>query len=110
MTPQCSIIITNHNYGEFLRPSIESALHQFDAAVEVIVVDDGSTDESRSIIASFEDRVIPVLLSENRGQAAAMNAGFARSNAEVVLFLDADDLLLGPAARAALDALSSGDV
>lgn len=56
-----SIIITNYNYGQFLRYAIDSALNQNYRYVEVIVVDDGSTDASRCIIEEYKNRVIPVL-------------------------------------------------
>jgi glycosyltransferase involved in cell wall biosynthesis len=92
-SPLVSIIITNHNYGRFLEASIESALGQTHAHVEVIVVDDGSTDDSREVIALYGNRIIPVL-KENGGQNSAVNAGYAPSRGEVVLFLDSDDTLL----------------
>jgi glycosyltransferase involved in cell wall biosynthesis len=87
-----SIIINNFNYGRFLPAAINSALWQSHPLTEVIVVDDGSTDNSREIIAGYEDRVIPVL-TDNGGQAAAFNAGFAKSTGDIVIFLDADDEL-----------------
>jgi hypothetical protein len=65
------------------------------------VVDDGSTDNSRDVIASYGDRVIPVL-KEQQGQASTFNAGFAASCGDVVVFLDADDLLLPTALERAL--------
>ena len=85
-----SIIINNYNYGQFLRQAIDSALNQSYPNVEVIVVDDGSTDESPDIIQSYGDRIIPVL-KENGGQASAFNAGFSKSQGTVIFFLDADD-------------------
>ena len=87
-----SIIVNNYNYGRFLRQAIDSALKQTYSHIEVIVVDDGSTDNSREIIASYGDKIIPVL-KENGGQASAFNAGFAVSQGELVSFLDADDYL-----------------
>lgn len=88
-----SIIVNNYNYGRFLREAIESALSQTYKPLEVIVVDDGSTDCSRDVIASFGARILPVF-KENGGQASALNAGFARSHGDLVMFLDSDDLLL----------------
>jgi glycosyltransferase involved in cell wall biosynthesis len=88
-----SILINNYNYGCFLREAIESALAQTYRHVEVVVVDDGSTDNSRSIIASYGDRLVSVL-QVNGGQSAAFNAGFAASRGEVICFLDADDEFL----------------
>lgn len=88
-----SIIINNYNYGRFLQEAIDSALGQSYPSIEVIVVDDGSIDQSREIILSYGEPVISVF-KENGGQASALNAGFARSHGEVVIFLDADDILL----------------
>src|SRR6188474_3407037 len=84
-----SVIIDNYNYGRFLREAIDSALGQTYPRVEVIV-DDGSTDDSRAVIAAYGDRVVPVL-KENGGQASAFNAGFAASRGELICFLDSDD-------------------
>jgi glycosyltransferase involved in cell wall biosynthesis len=91
--PLVSIIINNYNYERFVAHAIESALQQAYSQVEVIVVDDGSIDHSREIIQGYHGRIIPIL-KENGGQASALNAGFAVSHGEVIVFLDADDLLL----------------
>ena len=99
--PLASVVVNNHNYGRFLRAAIDSALAQTHAHTEVIVVDDGSGDDSREIIREYGSRVTPVL-QERGGQAAAFNAGFARSRGEVVLFLDADDVLLPTAVETAV--------
>jgi glycosyltransferase involved in cell wall biosynthesis len=96
--PVVSIIINNYNYGRFLARAIDSALGQEDCPVEVIVVDDGSTDLSRVVIAGYGDRILPIL-KPNGGQASALNAGFAACHGDVVIFLDADDVLLPHAAR-----------
>jgi glycosyltransferase involved in cell wall biosynthesis len=88
-----SILINNYNYGEFLRDAIDSALAQTYRDTEVVVVDDGSTDNSRDIIASYGDRIRPVL-KPNGGQASTFNAAFAASHGEIVCMLDSDDLFL----------------
>ena len=90
--PLVSIIINNYNYGRFLQDAIDSALNQNYPNTEVIVVDDGSTDDSKEIISSYGDKIISVL-KENGGQASALNAGFKASKGEIVIFLDADDYL-----------------
>ncbi len=90
--PVVSVIINNYNYARFLRAAIDSALAQSYPNTEVIVVDDGSTDDSPAILASYGPRIHPVLQA-NGGQGAAFNAGFARSRGAYVVFLDADDLL-----------------
>jgi glycosyltransferase involved in cell wall biosynthesis len=96
-----SIIINNYNYGRFLKEAIDSTLRQSYSNIEVIVVDDGSEDNSREVIAGYGDLIIPVL-KQNGGQASAFNAGFARSRGDVVFFLDADDMLLDTAVERSL--------
>lgn len=92
-----SIIINNYNYGRFVSQAIESALAQSYAPVEVIAVDDGSSDDSAAILRGYGDR-IQALFKENGGQASALNAGFACSRGEWIFFLDADDFLTPEAA------------
>ncbi len=87
-----SIIINNYNYDRFLAEAIDSALNQSYTNIEVIVVDDGSTDNSRVIISEYGDRIMPIL-QPNGKQAAAFNSGFAKSQGEIVIFLDSDDFL-----------------
>ena len=87
-----SIIIPNYNYEKYVAAAIDSALALDWPDVEVIVVDDGSTDGSREIIHGYGDRII-ALFQDNSGQLAACNAGFARSRGDVIIFLDSDDLL-----------------
>ncbi len=87
-----SIIINNYNYGRFLAACIDSALMQSYPNTEVIVVDDGSTDDSREIIARYTGK-ITAILKENGGQGSAYNAGFNASHGDIVIFLDSDDLL-----------------
>lgn len=91
--PLVSVVINNYNYGRFVKDAIESALGQTYPRTEVIVVDDGSTDNSREVIAGYRGRV-RAIFKENGGQGSAFNAGFAASKGEIVIFLDADDLLL----------------
>jgi glycosyltransferase involved in cell wall biosynthesis len=89
--PLASIIINNFNYARFLGQAVDSALNQTYSNVEVIVVDDGSTDDSRAVIERFGDRIRSVF-KPNGGQPSAINAGFEASKGELVANLDADDL------------------
>jgi len=73
-----TILINNYNYGRFLRQAIDSALNQTHANVDVLVVDDGSTDESRDVIDSYGDRIRSIF-KENGGQASTFKAGFPAS-------------------------------
>jgi len=89
---KASIIVNNYNYEAFLGETIDSALAQTYGNVEVIVVDDGSTDKSREIIASYGDAVVPVL-KDNGGQGSAFNSGVEVAKGDVIVFLDSDDRL-----------------
>lgn len=91
--PLVSILINNYNYDRFLAQAIDSALNQTYPHVEVVVVDDGSTDQSRDVILEYGDRIIPVL-KENGGQSSAFNAAFEQSNGDLLFFLDSDDVFL----------------
>ncbi|HVE12580.1 MAG TPA: glycosyltransferase [Elusimicrobiota bacterium] len=101
MAPRISAVIDNRNYGRFLGQAIESVLAQdYPGGVECVVADDGSTDESRAVIASFGARVKAVL-GEPRGQASAFNAGFAAATGDIICLLDSDDFWTKDKARKA---------
>jgi len=89
--PIVSIIIANYNYGHFLAEAIESALAQTWQPLEVIVIDDGSTDDSLALAGRYP---LTVLSQPNQGVSAARNNGAARAAGEYLFFLDADDILL----------------
>jgi glycosyltransferase involved in cell wall biosynthesis len=93
-----SIVITNYNFARFLRDAIQSALDVRWPDKEVIVCDDGSTDNSRAVIESFSDQIIAIYKA-NGGQPSAANAAFASITGDIVFFLDSDDLLLPQAAE-----------
>lgn len=90
--PRISVIVTSFNYANYLRAALDSVLSQTRPPHELIVVDDGSTDASRSILESYSDRV-KVILGPNKGQAASFEIGFRASSGDVIIFLDADDAL-----------------
>jgi glycosyltransferase involved in cell wall biosynthesis len=104
-----SVVVNNYNYARFLRAAIDSALAQTYLRTEVVVVDDGSTDGSCDVISAFGDRVTPVFKA-NGGQASAFNAALPVALGEVVLFLDADDLLLPTAAETAVPLFEDPEV
>jgi glycosyltransferase involved in cell wall biosynthesis len=93
-----SIIVVNYNNERFLAPAIDSALGQSHSLSEVIVVDDCSTDNSRSVITRYGDRIKSVLLETNVGQIAATNSAWPLARNPILIFLDSDDLLLPHAA------------
>lgn len=85
-----SIIIDSYNYEDYLGQAIDSALKQTHKPLEVIVIDDGSTDGSREIIKSFGSDVISIF-KENGGQATAFNEGIRRAKGSIICILDSDD-------------------
>jgi len=88
-----SVLINNFNYARYLGQCIDSVLSQDYPDFEIVVVDDGSTDDSRQIIAAYGDRIVSVL-KENGGQASSFNAGFAAASGDILFLLDADDAFL----------------
>lgn len=86
-----SIIIPNYNHAHYIGDAIQSVLQQDYAAVEIIVVDDGSTDASQEVVARFGDAV-RYIYQENRGLSAARNTGLAAAKGAYIGVLDADDM------------------
>jgi glycosyltransferase involved in cell wall biosynthesis len=85
-----SAVIPCYNYGRYLDRAIESILAQTHPVSEIIIVDDGSSDNTREVTASFGDRV-RYIFQENRGRAAARNHGVRAASGDWIAFLDADD-------------------
>src|SRR5205807_4083546 len=104
---RASIVINNHNYARYLSEAIDSALRQTYPNVQVVVVDDGSTDDSPAIIASYGKRVVPIL-KENGGQTSAINVGVAAAEGDFVILLDGDDYLLPAAAESVAPWFATG--
>ncbi len=93
MTPLVSAIIPTYNRADVIGRAIESVRAQSYGAVEIVVVDDGSTDNTVATLASFGP-AIRVIRQENAGPAAARNAGVRISRGDIVTFLDSDDVWL----------------
>ena len=85
MRPLVSILINNFNYCKYLSDAIDSALSQTYAPTEVIVVDDGSIDQSREVIARYHSKIAAVL-KENGGRASAFNAAVSGSKGDILCF------------------------
>ena len=96
-----SLIVINHNYASYLRSSIESCLNQSTSPYEVIVIDDGSTDNSHDVIKEYAGRV-NYTLNSNQGHVASVNDGFKLSSGDVCVFIDADDILYPDCVRCIL--------
>lgn len=91
--PRVSAIIPNYNYAHYLPRAIDSVLGQTYPHVEIVVVDDGSTDNSETVLKSYGSRIRWVR-QQNQGVAAARNHGVRETSGELLAFLDADDLWL----------------
>jgi glycosyltransferase involved in cell wall biosynthesis len=93
--PLVSVILTSYNYEQFVGEAIQSVYAQSYQNLELIIVDDGSTDNSREVISKVvENSTIPtkLIFKQNGGQASAFNAGFKQVKGDVVCFIDSDDL------------------
>jgi glycosyltransferase involved in cell wall biosynthesis len=88
--PTISVVIPSFNNAPFIRHAIESALSQSLTPLEVIIVDDGSTDHTADVLRQFHDQII-VVTQQNSGPAVARNSGIAVARGEWVAFLDGDD-------------------
>ena len=95
VAPTVSVVIASHNYGHFLAESVESVLSQTWRDLELIVVDDGSTDATRQVIGGFaHDTRLRYVWQERRGQAAAFNRGLAMARGRYLALHAADDVWL----------------
>lgn len=93
-TLRFSVIIVFYNQREFVRTAMDSALSQAVDGLEIIAVDDGSTDGTREVLSEYRDRVRLVLSDENRGTCAARNAGSEVATGDYLAYLDGDDAFL----------------
>lgn len=88
--PLVTVIISSFNYDRFVGECIESALNQTWQRMQIVVIDDGSTDNSRQVVARFGDS-IEAIFKENGGQASAFNVGIAAARGSIICFMDSDD-------------------
>ena len=91
MDPVVSVVVPSYNRANVIAQSLDSALAQTYPRLEIIVVDDGSTDETEQAVAPYRDRVV-FIRQQNQGLAGARNTGLARATGEYVAWLDSDDL------------------
>lgn len=106
--PLVSIVIPSYNHARFVRAAIDSVLAQ-EVDLELIVVDDGSTDASREVIGAVADRRVRLLTQENRGAHSAINRGLDESRGRLLGILNSDDRYAPGRLARALDVLSEDE-
>lgn len=102
-----SVVITAYNSAAYIADAIESVLNQSRAVDEIVVVDDGSTDSTRRVVADFAHEGIKFIQQHNTGPGAARNKGIRETSGEFIAFLDADDMWLENKTRLQLEYLSA---
>ena len=109
-SPEVTVVVPTRNRATILSGTLAGALRQEDVELEVVVVDDGSTDETPSLLAAVDDQRLRVLRHEtSRGVARARNRGIAEARGEWIAFLDDDDLWSPRKLRVQLDAALAQD-
>ena len=103
--PRVSVVIPCYNGGRFLREAIESVLHQTCRAAEIVVVNDGSTDDTAAVARSFDQ--VRYIEQRNQGAPAARNTGMRSSTGDFLVFLDADDRLQPHALATGVESLAA---
>lgn len=93
MKPLVSVIVSCYNAEKYIAQTLESLINQTYSNLEIIVVNDGSKDNSESLVKAFADNRIKYFSQENKGQCAALNTGFRHSSGKLIKFYDADDVL-----------------
>ena len=92
--PLITIYITNHNYGKYIKQSIDSVLNQTYQNFEIIIIDDGSTDNSKNIIEKYKnDKKVRIIYQNNKGLTVSNNIAIKVYKGEYITRLDADDWL-----------------
>lgn len=105
--PLVSVLLPSYNAGLYLRPALESVLRQTYSHLEILIIDDGSTDDSFSTITNITDSRITIIHQENSGKAAALNKALAIMKGEYWLIQDADDLSYPNRVEKLLEALTT---
>jgi len=93
MAVAVSIIISAYNAEKYIQQTLESVLNQTFSSIEIIVVNDGSTDQTANILEEYKSRGVRVVEQANRGQDAALNEGYRQSTGRYIKFMDSDDLV-----------------
>jgi len=107
LSPKVTAVVAAYNAEHFIEETLKSVLAQSLNNIEVIVIDDGSTDSTCAILRRFSDPRLRVFHQKNSGVSAARNAGLVAANAPYVFFLDADDVLLPDALSRMVEVLDA---
>ncbi|MFX0556027.1 glycosyltransferase [Maribacter sp. CXY002] len=109
-SPLVTVYITNYNYGKFIRKAIESILNQTLKDIELIIIDDGSTDNSKDIIEEYSNHdIISIIYQKNRGLNITNNVALKASKGKYIVRLDADDYMELNALKKMSDFLENDD-
>lgn len=110
MKLRVSVVIPCYNYGRYLADAIESCLKQSYTNLEIIVVDDGSTDDSKDIVLKYKANGVKYVRQDNAGPASARNLGIRESKGDYICFLDADDMFKAKYIEACYKRLAISDI
>ena len=103
-----TVYITNFNYGKFIKQAIESVLMQTEQSFELIIIDDGSTDNSKEIIEKYKDlKNIRIVYQKNKGLNVTNNIALRAARGKYIVRLDADDYFSPNALELLLEKLES---
>ena len=91
--PLVSVLVPAFNAAKYIGTALDSVLAQTYSPIELIVVDDGSTDQTREVLSRYRERGVRIVHQDNAGQCAAVNRAFRESNGDLIKFFDADDVL-----------------
>ncbi len=105
--PSVSVVMASYNHARFIEAAVGSVLEQTLGDLELIVVDDGSTDGSQRLLERIKDPRVTLVLQDNQGPSAAFNAGFARARAPYIALMSSDDLCYPHRLQTQLDWLES---
>ncbi len=108
MKPEVSILLPSYNYEAFIRKAIDSVLDQSFTNWELIIIDDGSKDNSVEIIKTYKDKRIHLFVQENQGVTKTLNKGLKLSKGRFICFLDADDKYHPDKLMAQIEAMNAG--
>jgi glycosyltransferase involved in cell wall biosynthesis len=104
--PKVTVVVPTYNRAKWVEEAIQSVLRQSFSDFSLVVVDDGSTDNTKEVVLKFRDPRVKYLYQENRGVSAARNSGVRASTSEYIAFLDSDDMYLDNAIEKSIHAMT----